>query len=316
MTGGTIASEQRFGAVALAQPPEKKLRAAYENSGGAARLSFEAPLSIHSEQLSAESLNKIVSCVKRAYESGCKRLIVCHGTDTLQYTACAVMLLLAQTDCRCVFVSSALPLDEEGSNGYENFLAAAAFLEKTDLEGVYISYKNSGQPARLYPAKTVCSHPEASDEVRCLCGEYAAEYSGGSLEPCAGFEPPRVKKPPFDTVFPLYSAAEALFVHPGKSIAPCRPGTRAVLLRPFHSGTLPTGSAEFRNFCRGCAMRGIKLFVCDVPRGRQYESSLSFDELGIIPLPGASFIPVYTALWLASSLEGDELERFIRDEFC
>lgn len=58
------------------------------------------------------------------------------------------MYALAGLPCTAVFVSAAKPLDDENTNGFENFCAAAAFLETRTVHGVFAAYANSGENAK------------------------------------------------------------------------------------------------------------------------------------------------------------------------
>ena len=135
LTGGTIGSELSGGVLSPAASPAAKLEAAYRKAGGRADFEFSSPFTVLSENLCAEYLNMLVENILSAYKGGFDKIIVCHGTDTLQYSAAAVMYALAGLPCTAVFVSAAKPLDDENTNGFENFCAAAAFLETRTVHG-------------------------------------------------------------------------------------------------------------------------------------------------------------------------------------
>ena len=111
LTGGTIGSAVKNGAISPFGSPAEKLEADYRRRGGRAELDFVSPFTILSEDLCADDLNMLTESVRRACESGFEKLIICHGTDTLQYSAAAVLYALAGKRCTAVFVSAAKPLE-------------------------------------------------------------------------------------------------------------------------------------------------------------------------------------------------------------
>lgn len=316
LTGGTIGSVLKGGTISPAGSPAEKLQAFYKNAGGKAELKFTSPFTVLSEDLCAEDLNTLVGSVLSAYESGFNKIIICHGTDTLQYSAAAVLYALAGIRCTAVFVSAAKPLDVPGTNGFYNFNAAAAFLETADIPGVYAAYKNSGENARILPASRLALHAEGSDSLNCLNGEYAAEFINGKIIPNPQFDPAESQKIGFPVHFDKFSGVEIITAAPGRKYTPCESGTRAVILKPYHSGTLNTASADFRNFCLNAKERNIPLFAVNIKPGAQYESSIEFERLGIIPLEGAAFAATYVKIWLSSGKREKELAKFIQTSFA
>lgn len=314
LTGGTIGSVLEGGAISPSGSPAEKLEDAYKNAGGKAAFEFTSPFTVLSEDLCADELNMLVGSVISAYESGFEKIIICHGTDTLQYSAAAVLFALAGTSCTAVFVSAAKPLGVPGTNGFDNFNAAAAFLETSEIPGVYAAYKNSGENVRILPASRLALHAEGSDSLNCLSGEYAAEFVNGKIIPNPQFAFAKSKNIGFPVHFDKFSGVEIITAAPGRGYAPCKSGTRAVILRPYHSGTLNTASADFRNFCLNAKERNIPLFAVNIKPGAQYETSLEFEKLGIITLEGAAFAAIYIKIWLSSGKK--DLQKFIKTSFA
>lgn len=313
LTGGTISSEARGGVISLAEPPAKRLEAAYKNAGGTAQLAFTSPFTALSEALSAENLNMLVEAVLREYAGGAEKIIICHGTDTLQYSAAAVLYALAGKRCTAVFVSAAKPLDDRDTNGFENFNAAAFFLERYDAYGVFAAYQNKGENARILPAETLALHAERSDSLCCVGGEYAAEYVNGKVTLNSLFKQPKSRELGFAPRFEDTAGIRIVTAAPGQAYPPCESGVRAVLLKPYHSGTLNTASAAFSAFCRDAKHRDIPLFAVDIMPGAQYESTLAFEKLSICALKGAAFAAIYIKIWLAGDMRGSELQAFVKN---
>ena len=76
---------------------------------------------------------------------------------------------------------------------------------------------------------------------------------------------------------------------------------RAVILRPYHSGTLNTDSSAFAAFCKRAKEAGIPVYAVNIQSGDTYESSKTFDELGITPLYNTTFAAAYVKLWMQLS---------------
>ncbi len=65
--------------------------------------------------------------------------IITHGTDTMEYTASALTLMLGRITLPVVLTGSQLPLEEAGSDGYGNFaMAVNVVLQKNN--GVHIAF--------------------------------------------------------------------------------------------------------------------------------------------------------------------------------
>lgn len=91
-------------------------------------------------------------------------------------------------------------------------------------------------------------------------------------------------------------------------------GKKAVVIRPYHSGTLNTASLDFQKFCADCKEKNIPVFAVSVPAGDIYESSCAFDTLGIIPLD-LTFSNAYIRAWLAP-FKGEALARFMQADIA
>ncbi len=78
----------------------------------------------------------------------------------------------------------------------------------------------------------------------------------------------------------------------------------AVLIKCYHSGTLPTSGTNFKDFAEKINENNIPCFLSG---GNDiiYESSEEFDSLGFIRLPAASFPSQYMKLWLGTETNTD-----------
>ena len=163
-TGGTIGSSVSGGVISPADSSKSVLLENYIALHGN-DVSFEtaAPYFALSENLCAENLNSLVRCVCGIAENGGEKIIVCHGTDTLQFSAAALSYALAGTKACAVLVSANYPLSDSRSNGFANFEAAVDFLKNNNSRGVRVSYKNIGDEcAEILDAAHLLTYPEGS----------------------------------------------------------------------------------------------------------------------------------------------------------
>lgn len=316
LTGGTIGSALSGGVLSPVASPASKLETAYRKTGGKAEFLFSFPFTVLSENLCAQNLNMLVESVLSAYNDGFDKIIVCHGTDTLQYSAAAVMYALAGKQCTAVLVSAAKPLDNADTNGYKNFCAAAAFLEQRSIYGTFAAYANSGENAKILPASRLVLFGECSDRLLCINGEFAAVYEENKIKDNENYISRKSVNLGFVPCFDEHSGVDAVSAVPGRKYSKCSDDTRAVILRPYHSGTLNTANSQFADFCKDSAQRDIPVFAVNIRQGAQYESSLQFEKLGIIPLAGSAFAPIYIKAWLAGDKKGNELCEFMETSFA
>ncbi len=310
-TGGTIRSAVSDGWISPSDDMKYLLINKFrETTDDEIQFDTLAPYTILSENLSAENLNMLIKCVRDNIDSY-DGIIVTHGTDTLQYSAAALALVLGD-DCNpIVLVSSNFPLEDKRSNGLPNFIAAVEFIKSGCGSGVFVSYKNKDENTKIHRATEIVSHVETFDEI----------YSIDN-QPFAVYDHKIILNPKFKSIHSREPIAGAEFCHnsgilsvvamPGDSFCYDLSQYKAVILRPYHSGTLNTSSTEFVSFCKKAKDMEVQLFVVNAPEGVTYNSAESFDDLGLISLKQSAFPSVYMKLWLAISLNED-ICRFLLD---
>ncbi len=185
-------------------------------------------------------------------------VIVLHGTDTLAYTAALLSLALAGIPCPVCLVSAQLALkkeiktvengiektvlaDEERSNGYANFRAAAELILNGIRPNVYAVYRNMGEQtpllhlgAHLLQCPNGSDDFHSADEMRIPAGE-SARHAGVGFEsaPCY-----------YKSAAPLRGNALLLMPHTGLSYAALRlEDYFAVVHGTYHSESVCIGRA-------------------------------------------------------------------------
>ncbi len=326
MTGGTIGCVQNGDWIMPDEMRTYVLLDHYFQKHKDTDVEFETvvPFTTLSEQLSHEHLNKLIACVREHKDNGYGGIIITHGTDTLQYTAAALNFVFGAHSLPIVLVSSNYPLDDRRSNGHRNFAAAVAFIRSQSGKGTFASYKNSDTVTRLHRATRLLTHPETGDELFSLGRKPYAVFEDDVIIKNTAYRRGGTGKAYENAEFAEDAGVLTIMMRPGEVYAYDLDRVKAVLIRPYHSGTLHTESGNFRSFCKRAAEKNVPVFLVDITHGEsRYESAKTYEELGLIVLPLSAFVPMYMKLWLAVSLGEDVkefalkplAEEFLIDEF-
>ncbi len=297
-TGGTIGSTLADGWISPDDATRYTLINAYQAAHGEAiSFSTRAPYTILSENLCAENLTALTTAVCQAVKEDFDGIIVTHGTDTLQYAAAALAYATGNDCIPTVLVSSNYPLNDPRTNGNQNFEAAVAFIAQKCGRGVFVAYKNENEVVSFHNALSLLSHTEASDALFSRHNDvYAVQTENGIVI--------KGKTQPCETLPTVFNDnADILVVTPlpAENYAYPLENYRAIILRPYHSGTFPTDVPAFTAFCKRAKTAGIPIFAVNIPQGTTYASSKEFDPLGITPLYDTTFISAYVKLWMQYS---------------
>ena len=295
-TGGTIGSAVSDGWISPSEDMKYLLLERYaEKTGDKSEFDTMTPYTVLSENLCAENINKLSAAVTDnidAYDG----IIVTHGTDTLQYSAAALAYSLGSSCKPVVLVSSNYPLGDSRANGLDNFIAAVEFIKSESGRGVFVSYRNSGESTCIHLATRLALHTECFDEVYSIDKQpYAvydgeirlnAECTGEEITPCGSLKL---------CESPMVLSVQAM---PGDNFCYDISKYKAVIFRPYHSGTLNTSCEKFREFCLRLKESNIRAFVTDMHGGITYESVSEYENLGLTVLPMCSFVSFYMKLWI------------------
>ena len=305
-TGGTIGSLTGSEWVGLNSKTNYMLLEKFAERYSGITFNTSEPYSILSENLTASQLNLLQSAVEKELSNKPDGIIITHGTDTLQYAGAAIEFAFGGAEIPIIFVSADYPLDNPKTNGFINFEAAVEMIKSGKEKGVFVSYKNESESlVKLHLASRIFAFNESCAEIGGI-NSVAAVYENGEIS----FKDAHRNENPNQTGVTEYSENSGLLLvecRPGDSFAYSLDGVRAVLLKPYHSGTLNTDSENLTAFCKRAEEKGIPVFVSGVKGGIGYESSKAFEDLGLIPAPYSTFISLYVKLWAAVS-RGEALE--------
>ncbi len=314
-TGGTIGSTSKRKWISLDESTSYTLISNYEEKNGE-DITFATctPYSILSENLSAKELTLLCDMVSKSVKGDYDGIIVTHGTDTIQYTAAALSYVVNAKNMPIVLVSANYPLEDERSNGDANFKAAVDFIKSKKANGVFVSYENSGkEETQIHLGTRVTSHSEARDEIFSLGDIHFATVKDGEVT---------LNDKMTETVFngedravEFLSSPQVLIVNscPGDEFRYNLEGVKAVIIKPYHSGTLNTENPALREFCQRAKDMGVPIFLCNVLGGKTYSSAKTYKDLSLTVLPFCAIPAIYVKIWLSLSLKKD-IREFVINE--
>lgn len=313
-TGGTIGCAEKDGWLSTDEETKYVLINKYRKETGDNETDFvtTSPYWILSENLSSAELNTLIKCVGENLKKDFDGIIVTHGTDTLQYSASALAFAFGDCEIPVVFVSAAYPLEDGRTNGHINFIAAVSFVKSGAGKGVYISYKNEGDTyVNIHTATRVMSHGEASGDLYSIDNQPFAFCEKDKIVLNEDYKESKTDTGVGEAV--LCKSPEILTIHccPGDGYGYSLEKCRAVIIVPYHSGTLNTENNDFFSFCKRAKDKNIPLFVVNSRAGMSYESKKAFDDLGLEILPLCTRISVYMKCWFAMSL-GVDIRDFVQ----
>jgi len=300
-TGGTIGSSIKGKWVSVDEVPPYTLLSHYKDNDEFVTV---APYSVLSENLSSEQINILQKEIEKNLDKGFDGIIVTHGTDTLQYAACAAEFAFGNLSIPIVFVSADFPLENENTNGFVNFEAAMEFIRSGAQGGVFVSYKNDDKnEVDIHIPSRILSHGECDPNIYSIDKKIFASYRDGKLH--KNME--KLEKTSPVGVVEYMSDSKILCIdsYPANNYLYSLDDVDAVILKPYHSATLNTDNERLVDFCKRAEKAKVPVFVVNVKSSLMYESSKEFSELNINVLPYGTFISSYMKIWAGLSLEKD-----------
>lgn len=289
-TGGTIGSRVCGDTVDLRNDDKSILIEKYrERYGDTVEFDELHPLNILSENVQPSDLEKMADCVRKVNKDEYDGIIITHGTDTLCFTANLFSQLFCDIKIPVVFVSALYPLDDERSNGLDNFAGALTFIKSADYGGVFVSFKNDGENCKIHLASRLVTATQISGEYESILRVAFGEIVGGKfvyndnpLNPTlnqlrAPRKPCTAQKLCMDLVT---IQAHSLLNFDYYRFTEVKP--KAVMVQLYHSGTVCTEGKEanFKNFLVYCKSLGIEVVIATIDsRARTYGSALGLADM-------------------------------------
>lgn len=270
-TGGTIGSSSDNKTVDLDGGSSALLINKYKTvCGGAVTFEEHYPVSILSENIQTADIEKMADSVRNIDVSSCDGIIVTHGTDTLCFTANYFAQIFADISVPLVLVSALYPLDDERSNGLDNFAAAVTFIEKEAIKGVFVSFRNPGEHCKIHLASRLTEADQLSGKFHSIGDVHFGEVSDGKFVYNDQSGNPAVDElknnapAPFVGGWPcndiVVIRARALLDFSFYRFGELKP--KAVIIQLYHSGTVCTSGWDtnfltFLDYCRSCNIETI-----------------------------------------------------------
>ena len=309
-TGGTIGSSIKQGGADVDQTMQHVLLKQYKNDSNIEFIT-SSPYSVLSENLSAIELNLLQNEIAKGLESDNDGIIVTHGTDTLQYTAAAIEIAFSNTNRPIVFVSADYPLENPKTNGHINFEAAVEFIKTKKQNGVFVSYKNNTEKkTAIHIASHILQHLELDSNIYSLDSAPFATYD---KEIVFNHEPIRPESSIGTVNYMSNPGILSIESCPGNHYSYSLEQVQAIILKPYHSGTLNTSNHAFCNFCRQAKERKVPVFVMSSSTNVSYKSTELYHDLGITPIYHSTYISAYIKIWAAISL-GKSADTFVNTQ--
>ena len=297
LTGGTIGSIYNNGFITPDASTESVLVKNYKSVYGETVDFFVYnPYTILSENLSGDTLNELIDFLRQNLKDDADGVIVAHGTDTLQYSACAAYYCLGNNTKPVLFVSANYPLENPLSNGNINFAAAVEFIKQKAGRGVFVSYSNDLQSADFHYPNRLLRHGEFDHKVFSLNGVYAT-YKDGTIT----LNQNTVKESERSADFKRFSNTCKILnitASPFEDYNYSLNSVKAIIFTPYHSGTLNTKSKDFERFCRKAKENSVPMYVTGVVKGGEYASMKEYSKLNITPVYDTPAIALSLKLWL------------------
>jgi len=134
-TGGTIGThvDYKTGGVFMCRSPEEILSTTPELVNIIALKNTHRPFTVASEDITYKEWQKMARLIAKELNSGCRGVIVTHGTDTLHYSAAAMSFMLRGLSKPVAFVGAQRSPDRGSFDGSMNLICASHFTGYSDI---------------------------------------------------------------------------------------------------------------------------------------------------------------------------------------
>ena len=306
-TGGTVGTSIKNGWADIDNNTKYVLLDSYDNKHEIEFITA-SPYSTLSENLSAKHLNLLQKEIADNLTKDFDGIIVTHGTDTLQYTATAIEYAFNRCEIPIVFVSADYPLEDEKTNGFINFEAAVEFIKSKSANGVFVSYKNNNENnTNIHIGSRILQHSEYDANIYSIDKIPIATYSDKITLNNIKIENTNNIGIVDYVENPCILSVES---YPGNNYAYCLDNVNAVILKPYHSGTLDTANSCLVDFCNRAKSKNIPVFVTGTHYGVAYKSTELYSDLGVKLVPFGTYISAYMKIWAGISIS-QNLEDFV-----
>lgn len=275
-TGGTIASVISDNVIDVTNQGKLLVLDKYKEIDPDTEFTVISPVNILSENVSVNDYKAIAECLCDIDFDKYDGVIITHGSDTLAYTSALVGLLFDDVNKPIMLVAADRPLEDESSNGMDNFVCAVALIRSKE-NGVFVPYRNSDGVTYIHYATNLLESSTLSDDFYSVCGAYAV-YENEVISKCRC----KITKPQGIAIkdADLSFDKKIMQINPYPSIDYSRydiSDVDAVLHRTYHAGTMCAvgdDDSSVISLLKRCKAQGVPFYICGVKGNKAGYSSL------------------------------------------
>ena len=228
-----------------------------------------SPFSLDSTDMTPARWVTLAGIIAENYERY-DAFVITHGTDTLGYGAAALSCLIQNSKKPIVLTGSMLPMDAEGTDAEENLKNALFFACEKRAAGVSVVFGKFAYDGR----RVSKIHSTAKQAFESVNFPPIANFGGNGITFTEGLPSPSEEVRFYDK---LDERLEAVFLVPGAKPPLIREETRAVIVRGFGTGGLPSYNG-WEKWLEALVSRGIYVIMStQVLRGGSF---LTLYEVG------------------------------------
>lgn len=265
----------------------------------AAKIEFDCfmPYKILSENLNGAYLELLIDQIQKCLaEDRYEGILICHGTDTLQYTGAILDYVFNDCNMPILVVSSNYPLEDSRANGLMNFYYAIETLSK-EVMGTAVVYQNSDGRTYVHRGSQLLAHQTFEDDLYSIRHSYIGVYDENGNWTFVGDEK-RAVSIPYNGLKQQSDAICWIRVYPGLIYPELGAETKAVILESYHSGTVGIDESLKAFTAKAEALQIPVYLVGAVSDKEGYETIKNYRTMGIQVIANETPIAVYCRLWL------------------
>jgi len=296
-TGGTIGASSRDGVLGIdSDVPPAILDFLPEGLDS----TWSRPFSILSEDTTSIHWSWLARHIAALPLGKLDAVLVAHGSDTLAWTAAALSFALRGIPVPVVLVGADRPLEDEASNGPDNFRSAVSFALAEHLPGLFVSWRNPGEASIIHLATRLLPADPHLDRFRSPLDAPLGNMVDGTFTRLPHFGNPSrsslvAKAAPSLWADSLRWMDEHTLFEDRILVLPDQPGTdhtplldvigrwKAVVQIAHHSGTAASseGPGSFLQLAREARNAGVPVFLGPVKQGIPYSSRAPLLDAGV-----------------------------------
>lgn len=289
-TGGTIACNNVDG-VLKAQSHSPVVKEYLKTKTDEIEFCEEFFSALLSENADDSFYEKFINYLSHRDLNGFSAVIVLCGTDTLSYFSSLCAMCLRHFCVPVAFVSSNYIIEDENSNGVENFSLAVSYF-KDEGNGFVVPYKNKDGRRLIHLATRILPADSVTDSFSSFgnlplaeaVGTYLVSYGADKLP--TNEELGLKQEKLFSGEVSFSKKILIINAYPGIDYSLfdfSKNKPAAILHTAYHSGT--ANSDLLPDFIEKCKTNGIDFYLCPVkPDAVLYETTKKIIDCGAVPI--------------------------------